>query len=131
MFDVKSLAIRDTFVLHLKHPVTEDNLYADEAKKQPITITLSSTASKAYRKFVNAMHERAIKRGVKKQSAEEKRAEGVELLVAVCISSENLVYNKQPVQTEADFRALLSDDTVSWIKEQVDNALGDKELFIG
>lgn len=130
MFDINKLAIAESTVLHLAHPSTGEKLFADKAEKQPITITVASTSSRAYRQAVNAMTNRTLKRGNKKPNAAEQKEEGVELLTACCISSENLQFNGASVKTEADFRALLADDKMSWVKNQVDEALGDIERFI-
>jgi hypothetical protein len=130
MFDVSTLAIQESTVLHLTHPATGDKLYADKNQKKPVTITIASTSSKAYRQAVTAMHNRKLKRGKKQMSADESREEGIALLTAICIDSSELSYQGNPVKTETDFRALLSDDKLSWIKEQVDVALGDVENFI-
>lgn len=129
-FDISSLGIQESTVVQLIHPATDEKLFADKEHKKPITITVLSTSSREYRQAVNAMHNRSLKRGTKKATAEQQKEEGIELLVACCKSSENLVYNGAPVKDEADFRALLSDDKMSWIKSQVDNALGSVELFI-
>ena len=130
MFDINSLAIQDSTVLHLTHPASGDKLFADKAEKQAITVTLASTSSRAYRSAVNAMHNRTIKRGSKKLTAEQQKEEGVELLVACCISSDNLVFNGSAVKSEAEFRTLLTDDKMSWVKHQIDEALGNVENFI-
>lgn len=129
-FDITSLSIQDSTVVHLTHPATEEKLYADKEQKKAITVTIASTASREYRQAVNAMHNRTLKRGNKKASAEIQKEEGIELLVACCKTSENLVYNGTPVKDEADFRALLSDDKMSWIKNQIDESLGNVELFL-
>lgn len=129
-FDISSLSIQESTILHLVHPATEEKLYADKEQKKAVTITVASTSSRAYRQAVNAMQNRRIKRGNKKDTAEQQKEEGIELLVSCCISSDNLVYNGVPVKTDADFRALLSDDKMSWVKNQVDECLGNVELFI-
>ncbi len=135
MFDVKSLAIKESTVLHLKNPFTEDPLFVndkgelDAKGKHPVTVTVASTGSREYRIAVNAMINRGIKRGNKKLNAEEQKAEGIELLVACCLDSENLTYEGQPVKSDATFRAMLGDDTISFIKQQIDEALGTIELF--
>ena len=135
MFDVKSLAIKESTVLHLKNPFTEDLLFVndkgelDAKGKNPVTVTLASTGSREYRIAVNAMINRSIKRGNKKLNAEEQKAEGIELLVAVCLDSENLAYNNEPVKSDSQFRAMLGDDAISFIKQQIDEALGTIELF--
>lgn len=137
MFDINSLAIQESTVLHVAHPANGEKLYIDadgnmtlDKTDKPITITVASTSSKAYRGAVNAMHNRTIKRGNKKLTAEQQKEEGVELLVACCISAANLTYNGEKVKTEADFRDLLSDDKMSWLKAQVDEALSNVENFI-
>lgn len=129
-FDLSALAIVESTVVHLTHPATDEKLYFDEARTQPVTITVASTSSRAYRQAVNAMNNRTLKRGSKKPSSETQREEGIELLTACCLSAENLVLNGSPVKTEADFRALLANDSYSWIKGQIDEALGNVELFI-
>lgn len=131
-FDISSLAIADSTILHLEHPATGNKLYADEdgAETLPVTITVASTASRAYRSAVSAMHNRTLKRGKKQLTAEQQKEEGIELLVSCCVASTNLPYHGNPVKTEADFRELLSDDSLSWIKQQVDACLGDTEAFI-
>lgn len=129
MFDVKSLAIKESTVLHLKNPFTEELLFADDAGKLPVTVTIASTSSREYRLAVNAMINRGNKRGNKKLTAEEQKAEGIELLVACCLDSANLQYDGEPVKTDAQFRAMLSDDSISFIKQQIDEALGTLDLF--
>lgn len=130
MFDIASLAIQESTVLHLTHPATGEKLYADADGKKAITITIASTSSRSYRSAVNAMHNRTLKRGNKKATAEQQKEEGIELLTSCCVTSDNLVYNGDPVKSESDFRSLLSDDKMSWIKSQVDETLGNVELFI-
>jgi len=135
MFDVKSLAIKESTVLHLSNPFTDEKLYVndkgelDPMGKNPVTVTVASTGSRQYRLAVNAMINRGIKRGNKKLTAEEQKQEGIELLVACCLDSENLVYDGEDVKSDAQFRAMLADDSISFIKQQIDEALGTIELF--
>jgi hypothetical protein len=137
MSDISDLSIQESTVLHLTHPANGEKLYIDRNDKftlektdKPVTITVLSTSSREYRIAVNAMHNRRLKRGKKQETAEQQKEEGVELLVAVCAGSENLKYKGNAVRDDADFRALLSDDKMSWIKSQVDETLGSVELFI-
>lgn len=131
-FDISTLGIQESTVVHLTHPATDEKLYADKEQKKAITITIASTSSREYRSAVTAMHNRNLKREKSKQkiTAETQKEEGIELLTAVCLDSDNLVYNGEAVKSESDFRALLSDDKMSWVKTQIDSALGDVELFI-
>lgn len=136
-FELNTLAFHDTFALHLVHPVTQDKLYVkakdgqdDETK--PVTISLYGTASKQYRNAVTAMQNRQLRRQAKKDkpSAEVIREESVSLLVACAATSTNLAHNGKPVIDSEGFRALFSDPTLSWVKDQVDEALGDTANFL-
>lgn len=135
MFDVKALAIKESTVLHLTNPFTDEKLFVndkgelDAKGKNPVTVTVASKGSREYRLAVNALINRGIKRGNKKLTAEQQRDEGIELLVACCLDSENLSYDGEDVKTDAQFRAMLADDSVSFIKDQIDEALGTIELF--
>jgi hypothetical protein len=136
-FDIASLGIQESTVLHLTHPANGEKLYVDkdgnmtlEPTAKPVTVTVGSTSSRAYRQAVNAMQNRSIKRGNKKMTPEAAREEGIELLTSICLGSENLVYSGAPVKSDSDFRALLADDKMSWVKAQIDEALGSVELFI-
>lgn len=129
-FDISTLALSDSTVLQLLHPVTDEKLFADAEETQPVTVTVASTASRAYRSAVSAMHNRTLKRGKKQLTAEQQKEEGISLLAAVCQNSENLSYKGNPVKSESDFHELLSDDSLSWIKQQIDACLGDTEAFI-
>jgi hypothetical protein len=130
MFDLNTLAIKDSYELHLRDPRNDELLYADEDKTQPIKIVLHSTSSKAYRAAINAMQNRALKRGKKQASAEVMREEGVELLVACTQKGVNLMLNGNALDCPEAFRSVYSDDKFSWIKDQVDSALGDVSNFI-
>lgn len=128
-FNLNSLSLKDTTELHLKNPDTEELLYADDAKKKPVVIVLFGTASKQYRDAITSMQNRSLKRGKKVVSAEVMKEEGIALLVACSDSAKNLDYNGAPLVGEA-FRDMYNDPTVSWVKDQVDAALGDVSSFL-
>ena len=132
MFDLNTLALNDTFTLQLSHPVTGDKLFADKEETQPVSITLYGTSSKQYRNAVAGMQNRQLRRTAKKEkaTAEVMREESVSLLVACAAGSNNLAYEGQAVVTDTNFRALFSDARFSWIKDQVDEALGDISNFL-
>lgn len=131
-FDLSNLALKDTTTLHLLHPVTQDKLYADDEEKKPVTIELYGTSSKQYRNATNAMQNRQLARQRKKESikADELREEAVKLLVACSASATNLAIDGEEVGNEASFRKLYSDPRFSWVKDQVDEALGDVSRFL-
>jgi hypothetical protein len=130
MFDLNTLAIKDSTTLQLKHPVTEELLFADAEQTQPVTIDLWSQSSKQYRAAVNAMQNRQLKRGKKQPTAEAQREEGVALLVACSKSAANLSIDGEALDNADAFRKLYSIDAYGWVKTQVDEALGSVELFI-
>lgn len=135
-FELKNLSLADTFVMPLKNPETNDTLLSDvldaSGKPKPVTITLYGSASKQYRNAVAAMQNRALKRQQKKDkpSVEVLTEEGVSLLVQCTASvSELSVGGKIPV-SEQDFHDLYSAPDLSWVKDQVDAALGDISNFL-
>jgi hypothetical protein len=130
MFNLDTLSLKDTTSLHIKHPVTDELLYADEAKTKPVEIELYGTGSKQYRNALTAMQNRALKRGKKQATAEVMRDEGIELLVACSAKANNFAYNGKPLNDDSAFRALYGDASFSWLKEQVDAGLGDVSNFL-
>lgn len=132
MFDISTIALKDTTELHLRHPVTGDKLYSDAEGTKAVTITLYGSASKQYRSAVSAMQNRSLRRQAKKEktSAEVLKEEGTELLVACSATSSELTNDGSPVKDPSDFRTLYSDPKYSWIKDQVDEALGDASNFL-
>lgn len=131
MFSLDSLALKETTTLQLRHPVTEDALWADKEQTKPVGISLYGTSSKQYRNAITAMQNRQLRRGNKtKVNAETLREESVKLLVACSESGVNLTYNDQPLDSPEAFEALYSDPKFSWVKDQVDAALGDPSNFL-
>lgn len=132
-FDLNTLALKDTYTLQLLHPVTREPLFADgETAKKPVEIELYGSASKQYRNAVKAMQNRQLKRKLKKvdAKAEELIQEGIDLLVACSAGANNLDIAGRPVGDEASFRALYADPKLSWVKDQVDEAVGDVANFL-
>jgi hypothetical protein len=130
MFNLDTLSLKDTVELQLRHPVTDELLFADEAKEKPVQIVIYGTSSKQYRNAVTAMQNRQLKRKQKTVSAEVMREESVELLVQCSEKAVNLSYKGKPVADADAFRELYSDPSFSWLKDQVDGALGDVSNFL-
>ena len=133
--NLSKLKIKQTFDLHLAHPVSGELLYADgmpETPENAVVITLASQSSKEWRQATAAMNDKRVKRGKKQPTAAQIKEEGVDLLTAICLASKNLnsVDEDLPIQTQTQFKTLLSDDDYSWIKNQIDEALGDNANFI-
>ena len=130
MFNLESLALTNTVTLQIRHPVSDDLLFADEDKEKSVNIELHGTSSKEYRNAITAMQNRALKRGKKQASAEVMKEEGVELLVCCSVKISNLSYEGKPVNDDASFRAIYGDAKYSWLKDQVDAMLGDNANFL-
>lgn len=130
MFTLESLTLKDTVELQLRHPVTDELLFADEAKTKPVLVVLYGSSSKQYRNAITAMQNRSLKRGKKVVSAEVMREEGIELLVACSEKTVNLSYKGKPVDNDDAFREIYSDPAYSWLKDQVDTGLGDVANFL-
>lgn len=130
MFSLDSLALKATTELQLRHPVTEELLWADKEQTKPVAIALYGPSSKQYRNAITAMQNRQLRRGKQKVSAETLREESVKLLVACSDSGVNLTYKDAPLDNEEAFSALYSDPAYAWVKDQVDAALGDPSNFL-
>ena len=130
MFNLDSLSLKDSVSYHVRHPVTDELLYGSDGLDNPVEIELYGTSSKTYRIAISAMQNRALKRGKKQATAENLKEEGIELLVACSVKANNLSYAGNPIKDEVAFRALYSDPAFSWLKDQVDAALGDNSNFL-
>ena len=127
-FNLDSLALVETANIALRHPSTGEAL-VDE-KGNAVTIDIYGTSSKQYRDAILRMQQRALRRGKKTPTPAELKDEGVELLVAVSDKINNLEYKQAPVNTAEAFRALYNDHAFSWLKDQVDEALGTVDSFL-
>lgn len=128
--DLSSLALKETSELSLTHPVSGETLFADEAKTQPVVAHIYGTASKQHRNKINALMNRSLKRDKKKATAEVQREEGIELLVACTDRIENLTYQGQPIDNPTVLKSLYEDPKFSWLREQIDSAIGDVNSFL-
>lgn len=131
-FNLNSLALSESTEYQLRHPVTEELLFADDAKTQPIVATIYGTSSKQHRNAITALQNKLLKRGKGKTStAESMREDGLDILVACTEGFSNLSYNDAPVDNDVAIRSLYSDPKFSWIKEQIEAAIEDTSAFLG
>lgn len=130
LFNIASLSLKDSGVIHLRHPVTDEQLYVDEAKTKPIEIVVYSSASKQYRDYITAMQNRHLKRDKKKITAEVMQEENIELITTCSIKANNFKYNSLELTTPDAFRTMYRDASLSWVKDQVEAFLGDTASFL-
>lgn len=128
--NIESLALKDTTLLQLRHPVSDELLWEDKEQTKPVGINLYGPASKQYRNAISALQNRQLRRGKKNVNAETLREESIGLLVSCSDSGVNLEYNGGKLDSPETFRDFYSDPKFAWAKEQVDNALGDPANFL-
>jgi hypothetical protein len=129
-FELNSLAVKESVEVQLRHPVSDELLWADEAKSQPVQAILWSTSSKPYRNAITEMQNRQLKRGKKQASAEVMREESIKLLTACTQRFDNIQLDGVALDNEDAIRAMYINEKYSWVKSQVDEALGDIGNFI-
>jgi hypothetical protein len=132
MLNLDTLALAYDHELHLRHPVTEELLYDGDDKNEAskVSIHILGSSSKEYRDAISALQTRQLKRGKKQASPELLREEATKILVACSVSTKNLAYKGEPVQRASQFEEMYSDPRFSWLREQVDAALGDVANFL-
>lgn len=137
LFNIASIAIAATGVLHLKNAAGE-LLYADAEKKMPIRIHLHSPGSEAFAAVENRQSARAVKRiqdndgKVTVAPHEQRLADTAEDLAALTIKFENFRYEPAGDSFGPDlFRAVYGDPKLGFITKQVTKHLGDWSHFTG
>jgi len=130
LFNLSDLALEESAEVQLKHPATKEPLFADKEKTQIVGIELEGTASAAYREAIGTWQKRYLARKGKPASIEESKQESIDLLVAVSVRGINFQYNGKEITTPEDFSELYQDPKFSWVKDQVDEALGDVSNFL-
>jgi hypothetical protein len=114
-FNPKAKSYAEIATLNLVDPETGAEL---EDSGKPVTISIYGASSAQHRKAVDVLMAKAKKRGNREASLQERKDESIEFLAAISSSSENLEYDG-PVESKEQFKAMYSDDTVSWIRDQV------------
>jgi hypothetical protein len=131
MFELSSLKLSPTSALHLRHPVTDVPLYADEDKKaKPVIANLYGKASKQYREALHNLQNKRLTQKSRKETAENLESDNVEFLTACTKSIDNLTVEGKAVDTVEVIRQLFSEAGYSWVKEQIDEHLGQNASFL-
>lgn len=124
MFEITSLAAKDTFTLELLNG--NDDALTDSAGKA-LSVTVYGPGSKPFTKAQAArtqrMLDRMAKKGKVKLNAEEQSRENADFLAACTVS-----FNGWSYKGAADAPAILAaynDPTIGFIADQVTKAVGD------
>jgi polyhydroxyalkanoate synthesis regulator phasin len=125
-FEITSLKFKDTTDLVLLHPIDQSELIDDKGKK--VIITVYGKSSKEFRNAASALSNRTLNRG--KQGEEQARAALINFLTKCTASVSNLTINGNEVKTESDIREMYEDESLSWIRDQVNAAITDESNFL-
>lgn len=131
-FDLSSLALKETFELHLKSPIDGAPLFADANEEKPVVVNLFGKASKQYQRAQNIMSSRYLRRQQKKQGIEPEdvEKESLDMLEACSESAVNLNVAGKEIKTAKDLREIYADPHYDWFRKQVDEALADNSNFL-
>jgi hypothetical protein len=109
-----------------------------EPNTRPITMTVRRLSSSLMQKFINARKNAQIM-GLKKQqrankpmavTAESIRDNAAETLIFAVVAWDGFTADGTPVPCTPDnVRSLVTDDAYVWIREQIDNTVGDDTLY--
>lgn len=127
MFDISSLAVNETTTIELEDPNGEPLI---SSEGDPLSITVYGPGSKQFQK-ATSVRNRAIldyvKKGGKKMKDGEQRELDAEFL-ASCTASFNGFGYKGLTGYEM-FKAAYADNSIGFISEQVNKAIGDWANF--
>lgn len=122
---------KETSDVILYNPINSEILVNDD--KSEMTITIHGPYSKKYKSISHAQQNRRLMKaqrtgGKLNLTAEEIEASSLDLLVK-CVDGWNITLGKEkPKCTEAKVREVF--ETLPWVREQVDAALGDAQAFL-
>lgn len=126
MFEITTLAARDTFTLDLLN-ANDDPLVGADGKA--ISITVYGPGSKAYQKATaertQRMLDKMAKKGKNKLSAEEQVREQAAFLAACTVSFNGFAYKGDATAFEAAY----NDPSLGFIADQVARAINDWANF--
>lgn len=135
-FNILSKKLSDTTVITLRDPSDDSLMFADAEETQPLTIELYGRSSKQYRQWMartlrKQEAEKAANRGkLKSKPLEETLRENAEFLATVSIKATNFDMNGVAIDSEDMFVQLYSDPSLSWIGDQVSEALSENSNFL-
>ncbi len=133
--DIRKFAVSPTTDVHLKNPATDMPMYdgVDEKgnpdQSKPVKILIFGPGSKEYREAGSIATNKQIKRGKKGLTAQVINEDRLDILVACTIGFENFNYGGAAF-SPATVRSLYSDADMGWVREQVEEQMGDFGNFL-
>tara|TARA_R110000851_G_scaffold80673_1_gene177369 strand:+ start:3243 stop:3644 length:402 start_codon:yes stop_codon:yes gene_type:complete len=122
---------KETSDVILYNPINSEILVNDD--KSEMTITIHGPYSKKYKTISHAQQNRRLMKaqrtgGKLNLTAEELEASALDLLVKCVDGWKITLGGDKPKCTEAKVREVF--ETLPWVREQVDSALGDAQAFL-
>jgi len=122
---------KDTTAVTLYNPINSEILTNDD--KSEMTITIHGPYSKKYKSISHAQQNRRLMKaqrtgGKMNLTAEEIEASALDLLVKCVDGWKITLGGDTPKCTESKVREVF--ETLPWVREQVDAALGDAQAFL-
>lgn len=105
----------------------------EDASGTPLDIhlLLAGADSEAYQKELRRQQDKLLKKGRMKLSAEEAENNSVELLAACTLDWRNVEYNGDALEcNRKNARWLYKNPRLSFIRDQVDEFIGDRANFL-
>jgi hypothetical protein len=130
-FNVLTAQMDDVTELHLEHPVTGP-LYADEAEKEPVIITLYGRSSKVHRQWLAlALRKQEANRNKKEKTKtpDELMSENAEFFATMTASIKNMTLGDKKLDNKEAYKELYSNPALMWIVEQISEVLGSTEAY--
>ncbi len=119
--DLNAIVIEETSECVIKHPTT--------GEPTDIVINLYGQDSKVYQKASKKNLNTILKKGTKNTNADQVEARSLDLLAACSASWANMVVDGEELEcTTQNARDVYK--RYAWIKEQVDEHLGDRANFL-
>ncbi len=124
--NLKSTSVVETTRVHLSD-ATGEKLYDENGN--PAQLEIFGKASKQYKNALAELSRKSLARKGKPQPFSVNVADNIDLLVAITKAAYNFDVGNGPLTTPDDFKALYSDASLFFIKDQAQEALEDNGNF--
>lgn len=124
---IQAIDFNDTAILQLVHPVTGEDLYADEDNEIPMTVEIYGTESAMYQQALNESNNAMLARRGGEQTAEQAFSAALELLSKLTVSFNDIDFGDGLLDVK---NAKNEYRKTSWFKDQVDKGISRKKLFL-
>lgn len=141
-YDVASFEVADTTDIVLNHPKTQEPFLVDvevddgqggrKIVKKPMSVTVYGPGSDVFKKAQGVSqkaYQATFRRGKSRETQDQADARAASFLSACTVSFNNFTYNGGDPKDRETFRACYLDAKRGWIKDQVNEEMGDWANF--